>query len=154
MIIYVDADSIAQFAKTLIIKTANRTKTLAVFVANHTIYLPSSPFLQLVVVGHGFDVADNYIIQNINVCDLVITSDIPLADCVIAKGTKVLTQRGDELTNNNIKSKLARRNLMDMMRGTVVLELHQMGQPKPPNDKDKKRLADALNRLVLPKKPT
>ncbi|WP_259457868.1 ATP-grasp domain-containing protein, partial [Moraxella catarrhalis] len=38
-------------AKKLIIKTANRTQTMAVFVANRMTKLPPSPFLSYVVVG-------------------------------------------------------------------------------------------------------
>lgn len=148
MIIYVDADAIATAAKELIIKTANRTQTQAVFVANSFTKLPPSAYLTSVVVAHGFDVADDYIVCHAQAGDLVITNDIPLADSVITKSAKVLTMRGEELTSQNIKQKLNARDFMDMMRGTGVLTPVQMGSQKSYDDKDKKRFADGLNRLV------
>lgn len=148
MKLYIDADAIPAIAKELIIKTANRTGVQTVFVANSFIKLPPSPYLKSVAVSHGFDVADDYIINNAQQDDLVITGDIPLADSVISKGAKVLTSRGEVLDTNNIKAKLGNRDLMDMMRGTNVLDPTQMGGQKPYDDKDKKRFADGLNRLV------
>lgn len=88
MKILIDADALPVIAKELIIKTANRTQTMAVFVANRMTKLPPSPFLSYVVVGAGFDVADEYILQTAQPNDLVITSDIPLANDVLEKRGK------------------------------------------------------------------
>lgn len=148
MIIYVDADAIPAIAKELLIKTANRTQTHTIFVANSFVKLPPSPYLASVVVASGFDVADEHIVSHVQANDLVVTSDIPLADSVIDKGAKVLTARGEELTAQNIKQRLNSRDFMDMMRGTGVLDPSQMGGQKSYGDKDKKRFADALNQLV------
>lgn len=148
MKILIDADAIPNIAKALIVKTANRTQTMAVFVANRMTKLPPSPFLSSVVVGTGFDVADDYILQVAEADDLVITSDIPLANDVLNKGAKVLTARGEEYTLQNIKPKLNARDFMDTLRGTGVLDPAQMGGQKPYGDKDKIAFANALNRLV------
>lgn len=148
MKILIDADAIPNIAKALIIKTANRTQTMAVFVANRMTKLPPSPFLSSVVVGTGFDVADEYIVQAAEAEDLVITSDIPLANDVLNKGAKVLTARGEEYTLQNIKPKLNARDFMDTLRGTGVLDPAQMGGQKPYGNKDKIAFANALNRLV------
>ena len=148
MKILIDADAIPNIAKALIIKTANRTQTMAVFVANRMTKLPPSPFLSSVVVGTGFDVADEYIVQAAEAEDLVITSDIPLANDVLNKGAKVLTARGEEYTPQNIKPKLNARDFMDTLRGTGVLDPAQMGGQKPYGNKDKIAFANALNRLV------
>ena len=148
MKILIDADAIPNIAKALIIKTANRTQTMAVFVANRMTKLPPSPFLSSVVVGTGFDVADDYILQVAEAEDLVITSDIPLANDVLNKGAKVLTARGEEYALQNIKPKLNARDFMDTLRGTGVLDPAQMGGQKPYGDKDKIAFANALNRLV------
>ncbi len=146
--IYVDADATPKIAKELIIKTANRTKVTAVFVANAYIKLPPSPFLKSVVVAQGFDEADSYIVDTVKAGDLVITADIPLANAVLEKSAKVLTTHGEELNNQNIKQKLNNRDFMETLRGTGVLNPHEMGGQKPYDDKDKKRFADGLNRLV------
>lgn len=148
MMIYVDADATPKIAKELIIKTANRTKVAAVFVANAYIKLPPSPFLKSVVVAQGFDEADDYIVNTVKAGDLVITADIPLANAVLEKSAKVLTTHGEELNNQNIKQKLNNRDFMEALRGTGVLSPHEMGGQKPYDDKDKKRFADGLNRLV------
>lgn len=148
MIIYIDADAIPTIAKELIIKTAGRTQVQAIFVANAYVKLPPSPYLKSVVVSQGFDMADNFIVDNVGVGDLVITSDIPLADKVLTKGAKVLTSQGEELTPNNIKPKLNVRDFMESLRGTGVLDPTDMGGQKPYGDKDKQAFANGLNRLV------
>ncbi|MDO5652117.1 MAG: YaiI/YqxD family protein [Moraxella sp.] len=148
MKLYIDADAIPNIAKELIIKTARRCEVLAVFVANSFVKLPPSPFLQSVVVSQGFDVADNYIVDNAQAGDLVITSDIPLANDVLTKAAKVLTPRGEEWTAENIRPKLNARDFMESLRGTGVLDPQSMGGQKPYSDKDKIAFANGLNRLV------
>ena len=148
MKILIDADAIPIIAKELIIKTANRTQTMAVFVANRMTKLPPSPFLSYVVVGAGFDVADEYILQTVQPNDLVITSDIPLANDVLEKGARVLTTRGEEFSKDNIKPRLNARDFMESLRGTGVLDPKSMGGQKPYGDKDKIAFAGGLNRLV------
>lgn len=148
MKIYVDADAIPSIAKELIIKTANRTGIMAIFVANRFIKLPPSAYLSNIIVNAGFDVADTYIVDNVEAGDLVITGDIPLASDVLDKGAKVLTARGDEFTLENIKPKLNARDFMESLRGTGVLDPNDMGGQKPYGDKDKIAFANGLNRLV------
>lgn len=146
--IYIDADAIPKTAKELIIKTANRTHIPAIFVANKSIMLPPSPYLSCHVVASGIDVADSYIADCVGVGDIVITSDIPLAYDVLAKGALALNAKGDIYSPDTIAQKRNMRDLMDTLRGTNVLELSQLGQQKPYDDKDKKRFADSLNRLI------
>ena len=146
--LWVDADAIPNIAKQIIIKTAERTQTTTIFVANRAIALPRLPVLQMTVVEGGFDKADDYIADNIQSGDLAITSDIPLANDILEKGGKVLTSRGIIYDHNNIKQKLNMRDFMDTMRGTGVLELQEMSGQKPYGDRDKKAFADGLNKLV------
>ncbi len=148
MKLYIDADAIPQIAKALIIKTANRTGVQTVFIANRPTALPPSPYLSMQVVAGGFDVADDAIAAAVVAGDGVITSDIPLAAEVLAKGAWVLTSRGEEYTLENIRPKLNARDFMDALRGTGVLDPTTMGGQKPYSDKDKKAFADGLNRLV------
>lgn len=150
MKLLIDADALPAIAKELIIKTANRTQVMAIFVANTYVKLPPSPFLKSVVVAQGFDVADKFIVDNVETGDLVITSDIPLANDVLEKGAKVLTARGEVFTLDNIKPKLNARDFMETLRGTGVLDPKDMGGQKPYGDKDKQAFANGLNRLVRP----
>lgn len=148
MQIWVDADAVPLIAKDLIIKTAERTQTTAIFVANQPIKLRKSPLLIMTVVPQGFDKADDYIAEHVQAGDLAITSDIPLANDILDKGAHVITPRGEVYNKDNIKQKLNMRDFMDTMRGTGVLELQQMSGQKPYGDRDKKAFADGLNRLV------
>lgn len=148
MKIWIDADACPLVVKDLIVKTVLRTQVPAVFVANQPIKVRKSPLISMVVVSSGFDIADDYIADNVEAGDLVITSDIPLANDVLNNGGQVMTPHGVIYDKENIKQKLNGRDFMDMMRGTGVLDLTQMSGQKPYSDKDKKAFADGLNRLV------
>ncbi len=146
--LWIDADAVPTIAKQLIIKTAERTQTPTIFVANRAITLPPLPILKMVVVEGGFDKADTYISDNCVAGDVVITSDIPLANDCIDKGAKVVTSRGYVYHQDNIKQKLNIRDFMDTMRSTGVLETQQMGGQAPYGDKDKKAFANILNAWI------
>ncbi len=148
MKMWIDADACPKVARDLIIKTAIRTQTPTVFVANQRLNLQKSPYLTMIVVGKGFDVADDYIVQECAEGDLVISSDIPLANDALNKGAQVMNFKGHLYTKENIKQSLSMRDFMDTMRGTGVLDPSEMGGQKPYFDKDKKAFADGLNRLV------
>ena len=148
MKIWIDADACPLVVKDLIVKTVLRTQVPAIFVANQLIKVRKSPLITMVVVSSGFDIADDYIADNVETGDLVITSDIPLANDVLNNGGQVMTPHGIIYDKENIKQKLNGRDFMDMMRGTGVLDLTQMSGQKPYSDKDKKAFADGLNRLV------
>ena len=95
-------------------------------------------------VPPGFDVADNTIVQQVSAGDLVITSDIPLAAEVIAKGAHVINSRGEQLTKDNIKPRLNMRDFMDTMRASG----HQSGGPPPLGQKEKQAFANAFDRYL------
>ena len=146
--LWIDADAIPNIAKQIIIKTAQRTQTPTIFVANRAITLPRLPVLQMTVVEGGFDKADDYIAAQCVAGDVVITSDIPLANDCIEKGAKVVTSRGFVYDKDNIKQKLNMRDFMDTMRSTGVLEPSQQGGQAPYSDKDKQAFANILNAWI------
>lgn len=146
--LWIDADAIPNVAKQIIIKTAERTQTTTIFVANRAITLPRLPVLQMKVVEGGFDKADDYIAEQCVAGDVVITSDIPLANDCINKGAKVVTSRGFMYDKDNIKQKLNMRDFMDTMRSTGVLEPSQQGGQAPYSDKDKQAFANILNAWI------
>jgi uncharacterized protein YaiI (UPF0178 family) len=106
------------------------------------LHLPPSRYLSFIQVTAGFDVADNEIVKRLNQGDLVITSDIPLADEAITKGATALSPRGDLFTANNIKSKLSMRDFMDVIRSSGV----QTGGPSPLSQADRQNFAGHLDR--------
>jgi len=98
-------------------------------------------------VSQGFDVADNTIVEKVAAGDLVITSDIPLADEVLDKGGLVLTSRGERYTKENIKSRLNIRDFMETMRASGI----QSGGPAALNHADRQQFANALDRILAKK---
>ena len=144
MQIWVDADACPVPIKEIIFKAADRTQVMTTLIANHFIKVPPSKVLRSVVVESGFDVADNEIVRRCAAGDLVVTSDIPLADEVISKGAFALSPRGELHTKENIKSRLNIRDFMDTMRASGV----QTGGPPPLSQQDRQAFANHLDRLL------
>lgn len=142
--IWVDADACPNIIKEVLFKASTRTKVPLTLVANHAIRVPAIRWITSLQVSKGFDVADDEIVQRVKSGDLVITSDIPLADEVLSKGASVISPRGEELTKDNIKSRLNIRDFMDTMRSSGV----QTGGPPALNNNDKQQFANALDRWL------
>jgi uncharacterized protein YaiI (UPF0178 family) len=115
--IWVDGDACPNKIKNIIFKAAVRTQTHVIIVANHFANIPPSPFIKRMKVASGFDVADEVIIKSIEKNDLVVTSDIPLADSVITRGAFALTPRGERYTVDNIKQATAVRGESRQIEG-------------------------------------
>ena len=92
----------------------------------------------------GPDVADDRIVALVQPGDLVITADIPLADRVVSKGAFALDPRGDLYTEENIKDRLAMRNLLNELRNDGAIT----GGPPAFGQKDRQAFANQLNRFL------
>ncbi len=146
--ILIDADACPKVHRETLIRAAERTKTVCVFIANHTLPLPKRPFIQFLQVQSGFDIADHEIVRRAEAGDLVITSDIPLADEVITKGALVLNSRGEMLTKESIKARLNVRDFMETMRASGV----QTGGPSALSQADRREFANQLDRWLAKQK--
>ncbi len=144
MQIWVDADACPKVIKEILFRAAERVQILLTLVANRRLQLPPSPYIKSIRVNGGFDVADNYIVQHLQQQDLVITADIPLAAEVIKKGGYALNPRGTFYTRDNIKERLAMRDLMDELRGSGI----QTGGPKSLSHADRQAFANQLDRFL------
>lgn len=144
MKIWVDADACPVVIKDILFRAAQRTKINTIFVANSSIQVPKSAYLSMLVVGAGFDVADNEIVAQMQTGDLVITSDIPLAADVIAKGGFALSTRGKMFSSDNIKARLSMRDYMDELRQSGI---HSGGQAAF-NHTDRQAFANKLDQLL------
>ena len=144
MKIWVDADACPVVIKEILFKAATRTGVMITLIANQFIKTPPSPNIKFVQVGSGFDVADNEIVKRLEAGDLVITSDIPLADEVIEKGAYALSARGELYTKANIKARLNMRDFMESLRSSGV----DTGGPPTLNQTDRKAFANQLDRLL------
>lgn len=145
MKIYVDADACPTVIKDILCRVSQRTGIEVVFVANQPLSIPRIPTLRSIQVSQGFDVADDHIVELVEVDDLVITADIPLAAEVIDKGGKALNPRGELYTKGNIKARLNMRDFIDSMRNSGV---QVGGGPAPINQRDRSEFANTLDRYV------
>ncbi len=144
MRIWVDADACPVVVKDMLYRAAAKRKIMTTFVANQPLTVPRSPFLKTIRVGSGFDVADDYITEQVSEGDLVITADIPLASDVIAKDAHALNPRGSMYTKDNIGQRLSVRNFLEDVRNSGI----QTGGPPPISGADKQAFGNALDRFL------
>ena len=148
MQIWVDADACPAVIKDILYRAAARAKVRVTLVANKYLRTPPSPYIRLLQVPHGIDVADSHIVRELQAGDLVITADIPLAADVIAKGGHALNPRGERYTPDSIEERLALRNYLDELRGSG----ERTGGPAALDHADRKRFADQLDRFLAQRK--
>ncbi len=144
MKIWVDADACPKAIKNILFRVADRTKVSVAFVANQALRLPSSPFIQMIQVGHGADIADDEIANRCETGDLIITADIPLAARAVKKGDLALDPRGILYDKNNIGQILDMRNFMDSLRSSGV----ETGGPSGFGQKETMKFANALDKFI------
>lgn len=114
--VWVDADACPVPVKNIVSKAADRRQVETVFLANHWIALPPSPYVSVKLVAKGFDVADMEILQLVTTGDIVITQDIPLASEIVQRGAVAINPRGTLYTPDNMHGHLVRRNRAEEMR--------------------------------------
>ncbi len=144
MQIWVDADACPKAVKEILYRAATRTGIPVTLVANQMLTVPRSPHIRAMQVPKGFDVADNEIVARVEAGDVVITSDIPLAAEVIAKGGRVLTSRGESYDAGSIAAALTMRNFMDTLRSSGV----ETGGPSAFSAADQHTFGRQLDRLL------
>ncbi len=144
MKVWVDADACPGVIKEILFKAASRTQIHTTLVANHSMHIPPSPYIQFIHVPSGFDVADNEIVKHIEKGDLLISTDIPLADEVIDKGAVVLSPRGELLTKENIRARLNMRDFLDTLRSSGV----DTGGQAAMNQNDRMMFANQLDKIL------
>jgi uncharacterized protein YaiI (UPF0178 family) len=149
MHIWVDADACPGVIKEILYRVAARTGLPLTLVANQWLKTPPHPGIRAIQVGQGFDVADNHIADNVQVGDLVITADIPLAAAVIDKGALALNPRGELYSKENIRQTLDMRNFMDQLRASGV----ETGGPPAFSQADRQAFANQLDRLLARRPP-
>ncbi|MGD1853078.1 MAG: YaiI/YqxD family protein [Leptolyngbyaceae cyanobacterium] len=144
MKIWVDADACPNVIKEILYRAAKRLQIQLTLVANAPLQVPGSPYVEWVQVRSGFDVADNYIVQQMSPGELVITADIPLAANAIAKGGYVLSPRGEFYDKGNIRERLSMRNFMESLRNSGI----ETGGPAAMSSRDRETFANQLDRFL------
>ncbi|MCC7198963.1 MAG: YaiI/YqxD family protein [Gammaproteobacteria bacterium] len=147
--IWVDADACPKVVKDILFRAAERTGVGVTLVANQPLAIPRIPSLRVMTVASGFDVADNAIVVRVNSGDLVVTSDIPLAAEVLAKGADAVSPRGERFSPDTIRGQLTMRDFMDTMRSSGVVG----GGPPPLSQADRNAFASHLDRWLARRRP-
>ena len=145
MQIWVDADACPKVIKNILFRAAERVQVCLTLVANQPLQIPQSDHIKSIQVPGGFDIADEHIIQKVQKGDLVITADIPLANEIVEKGGYALNPRGEFYTKDNIRERLAIRDLMDELRSSGV----DTGGPASINQNDRQIFANQLDQFLM-----
>jgi uncharacterized protein YaiI (UPF0178 family) len=112
--VYIDADGCAVKEETY--KVAARYGLKVIVVANKALTIPLDPKIEMTVVDGGFDAADDWIAEHIGQGDILVTSDLLLADRCIKRQARVLGPKGRELNEENIGNVLGGRELSGHLR--------------------------------------
>lgn len=140
--IFVDADGCPVKSETL--RVAQRYRVPVKLVANAWMSTPEDELVELVVVGQGFDEADDWIVERCGPNDVVVTADIPLASRCLKKGAYVLGPKGKEYTEEAIGDALATREILSHMREHGAMT----GGPAPFRKEDRSRFLQRLDVIV------
>lgn len=144
MRVWIDADACPRLAKEQVVKFALKRKFEVVLVAGQPQIKPALSLVKLIVVLSGPDAADDYLVEHAVPGELVICSDVPLADRLVKQGVAVLDPRGKEFDQHNMGERLAVRNLFTDLR-----EQGQVGGGQGAyGDKDKQAFANSLDRIL------
>lgn len=140
--IFVDADACP--VKEEVYRVAGRHRLAVTLVANSWMRTPIESWITLEVVGGGLDVADDWIAERAGTCDVVVTSDIPLASRCLKNGALVVSPTGRPFTEDNIGDILATRDLLTDLRSAGA----KTGGPPPLDKRDRSRFLQKLEEAI------
>lgn len=140
--IIIDADACP--VKDEIYKVADRYQLNVILVANQFLRPLAGPRYEMIVVKGNFDAADDWIVDHLQAKDIIVTSDILLADRCIKKGARVLGPKGEEFTEDNIGSAIAMRELMSHVRSFGEVK----GGPSAMSKNHRSRFLAKLDQII------
>lgn len=143
MRLYIDADACPVRAEAE--RVAVRQGIRMVLVSNGGIRPSQHPLVEMVFVPQGLDAADRWIAERAGPDAVVVTSDMPLAADCVAKGARVVTHAGEELTPRNIGERLAIR---DLMQGLREADPFRPGKGRAYSASDRSRFLATLDRVL------
>jgi len=145
--IYVDADACP--ARDEVLWVCRRHALIPVFVANAPILaIANSSYAKMEVVTGDFDAADNWIVEQAVTGDLVLTSDLLLAQRAVKKVISALNFSGQQFTENLIHDLVAQRGVQQLLR-EMSLPSHR---PATYGKQDRSHFKDALHRWIEARK--
>ena len=141
--ILVDADACP--VKEEIYRVAFRHEAAVTIVTNSHIRVPDHRLVARVVVGSGFDAADDWIAAEADAKTVVVTGDILLAERCLKAGATVIAPNGKPFTTSSIGAAIATRAIMaDLRAGGDAI-----GGPPPFAKADRSRFLSALDEALV-----
>ena len=140
--LFIDADACP--VKDDALDVADRHAVPVVLVSNGGMRPSRYPGARIVTVADGADAADDWIVAEVQVGDIVVTADIPLAARALERGAFVLNSTGRDFTAETIGTALSMRAFKQHLRET--------GESKGYNRSfaaaDRSRFRQSLDRLL------
>ncbi|HEY9553095.1 YaiI/YqxD family protein [Allosphingosinicella sp.] len=143
MRVLVDADACP--VKDEIYKVAWRHGVPVSIVSNSMLRVPDHPLIERIVVGTGFDAADDWIAEASDAGTVVVTADILLADRCLKAGAAVIAPNGKPFTANSIGAAIATRAIMADLRAGG----DSIGGPPPFAKSDRSRFLSTLDEALV-----
>ncbi|GAY23786.1 MULTISPECIES: YaiI/YqxD family protein [Sphingobium] len=144
--ILIDADACPVKEETY--KVAWRHGVPVIVVSNSPIRVPAHPLVSRIVVGEGFDAADDWIAGHVDAGSIIITADILLADrCLKAGCGAVIAPTGKPFTHASIGNAVAVRAVKADLRAGILAD--GVGGPAPFAKADRSRFLSALDEAVV-----
>ncbi len=142
--ILVDADACP--VKEEIYRVAFRLEVPVTMVSNTHFRIPQHSLVTRIVVGAGFDAADDWIAEHAHAASVVVTADILLADRCLKAGAAVIAPNGKPFTTSSIGNAVAVRAIMSDLRAGG----DRIGGPPPFAKEDRSRFLSALDTALVP----
>lgn len=142
LIIYVDGDACP--VKEDICRIALRHSLQVYLVSNSRLSMIVDQNVHKIQVGSDFDAADHWICERIDIGDIVVTTDILLADRCLKKGARAISPTGKVFNNNNIGIAKAMRELSAYLRETGVVASYNTSFGK----KNRSAFLQALEEII------
>ncbi len=114
--IWVDADSFPLKARDYLLNIAVQNNIHVIYVANHDIpFSIKDPLFKMLICPSNPGAADDCIVDQCKIGDIVMTRDIPLAARLVEKGISVMNDRGIIFDKTTVNKRLKERELSMQM---------------------------------------
>ena len=123
---------------------ANRYGLVTYVVANQYLNIPMDINIRMEAVSGSFDAADDWIVDKVTPNDIVVTSDILLAERCVKKLAKVISPKGNEFTEDNIGNAISGRKIAEHLRHTG----HSGTGPSAMTKVDKSNFLSKLDQII------
>lgn len=174
--LFVDADSLAQRLRKIILNRAVKENIPTFFIADrglpdvmekieeHTASLRAPmrntlekselrkirSSISMLVVPTGENSADDKIVSLVAPGDVLISHDVGLCERAIAKGAIAIDDRGAVYTSENIRERVSERDYMKAFREMGINDLKQKGL----KEKDYQNFSNSLDKILTGKNKT